>query len=168
MVKADDIKRKRKAEGLTVQELSEKLKVSKANLYKWEKGHKPANPEDYIKLENWLKDKVESVPQETVETIPQEPAKPVSQQDGLTLQAIVNLTESNNKLTRMLEKVMGRQTGSDEVLENQSILIAYQKTIFEHLAHVEARLDKRKVDDVAEEMGKSLNAYFDESRKRGS
>lgn len=35
--------------------LAKLLSVSKENLYKWEKGHRPANYEDNIKLENFTK-----------------------------------------------------------------------------------------------------------------
>lgn len=53
----------RKAKGLSVEEFAAKHNLNKANLYKWETGTKPSDPEDFIKLENILK--LESVPHET-------------------------------------------------------------------------------------------------------
>jgi transcriptional regulator with XRE-family HTH domain len=68
VVKGENIRKKRKALGLTGQQLADMLGVSKANLYKWEKGHAPSNPKDYIAVEKWLSTgEVESVPHETKE-----------------------------------------------------------------------------------------------------
>lgn len=61
------IRDKRKAEKLSAEELAKKLKVSAANIYKWEKGTKPSDPEDYIRLANWLK---------ILETIPNAVSEP--------------------------------------------------------------------------------------------
>lgn len=57
-----DIRSKRKQLGLTVEELADLLKVSKDNLYKWEKGTRPTRPEDFLAIENWLNGLVEIVP----------------------------------------------------------------------------------------------------------
>lgn len=62
------IRTKREQLGLTAGQLASMLDISKANLYKWEKGHLPSNPKDYIKVESWLKGKVESVPRATTAT----------------------------------------------------------------------------------------------------
>lgn len=61
MLNGADIRKKRKSLGLTAGELADLLSVDRANLYKWEKGHKPTDPEDYIKLERWLKGELENV-----------------------------------------------------------------------------------------------------------
>ena len=60
MFTGDDIIRKRKADGLTAIELADLLQVSVANLYKWQKGARPTDTEDYIKIENWLNEKIEN------------------------------------------------------------------------------------------------------------
>jgi transcriptional regulator with XRE-family HTH domain len=60
------IRKKRDELGLSARQLAEQLQVDKGNLYKWEKGHTPADPQDYIKITNWLGAGVESVPRETV------------------------------------------------------------------------------------------------------
>lgn len=58
----DQIKGKRKELKLSAEELATLIGVSKDNIYKWEKGTRPSNPEDYIKLTNWLNGKMEGVP----------------------------------------------------------------------------------------------------------
>lgn len=64
------IRDKRKAEKLSADELANKLKVSRDSLYKWEKGTKPSDPEDYLRLMNWLNSGVETVPEIENESIP--------------------------------------------------------------------------------------------------
>lgn len=65
MISGPAIRKKRKEMNLSVKDLAEALKVKPDNLYKWEKGTKPTDPEDYMKIENWLSGKLESVPHET-------------------------------------------------------------------------------------------------------
>lgn len=62
MFKGDEITKKRKAEGMNAKQLAEYLNVSVDNLYKWEKGHAPSKPEDYLKIIAWMGEKVENVP----------------------------------------------------------------------------------------------------------
>lgn len=54
MFTGNQIREKRKREGLTVRQLADILNVSEGSLYKWEKGVRPNNLEDYSKVENWL------------------------------------------------------------------------------------------------------------------
>jgi transcriptional regulator with XRE-family HTH domain len=65
MFTGEEIRKKRKQSGLSVEELADLLKVNKDNLYKWEKGIKPSRPEDYLAIENWLNKILENVPRET-------------------------------------------------------------------------------------------------------
>ncbi len=55
------IKEKRKKERLSAEDLALKLDLKKDNIYKWERGSKPSDPEDYKKIMEWL----ENVPRET-------------------------------------------------------------------------------------------------------
>lgn len=56
------IKKLRLSQGLNKKAFAEKHGLDISNFYKWEKGHKPQDPEDYLKLERILK--LESVPSE--------------------------------------------------------------------------------------------------------
>ena len=69
MFRGHDIRVKRQSLGLSAEALAEKLKVNKNNLYKWEKGHKPHDPEDFMKIKDWLAGNVESVPQKEESSI---------------------------------------------------------------------------------------------------
>lgn len=64
MVEGIEIRKRRKGLGLSAKELADILGVKEANIYKWEKGHKPNNPEEYLLLQRWLNGKFENVPHE--------------------------------------------------------------------------------------------------------
>jgi transcriptional regulator with XRE-family HTH domain len=66
----DQIRKKRKALRLSAEDLATLIGVNKENIYKWEKGTKPSNPEDYIKLMNWLKGTLENIPKNDQEMEP--------------------------------------------------------------------------------------------------
>jgi transcriptional regulator with XRE-family HTH domain len=65
MFTGEQIRIKRKQLGLSAQELADVLQVKKDNVYKWEKGTRPTDPQEYQRLENWLSGKMENVPHET-------------------------------------------------------------------------------------------------------
>lgn len=65
MVTGKDIKAKRKELGLSVVKLAHKLKLPADNIYKWEKGTRPSDPEDYKKIEKFVLEglyKIEDIP----------------------------------------------------------------------------------------------------------
>lgn len=68
MFTGDEIKRMRKQQNISAIKLAHLLNVKVENLYKWEKGHRPTDPTDYIKIESWLSGKLENVPRDTVST----------------------------------------------------------------------------------------------------
>lgn len=79
------IRDKRKKLGLSAKELGELIGVKDDNIYKWEKGTKPHDPEDFLKIETWLKD--ESVPDSKNGAVVQNKAQhgTNSQKQGLDL-----------------------------------------------------------------------------------
>lgn len=48
------IREKRRSLGLSAEALADILNVEPGNIYKWEKGHRPRNPEELMKVEKWL------------------------------------------------------------------------------------------------------------------
>jgi transcriptional regulator with XRE-family HTH domain len=55
------LKQKRQSENLSVVALSAKLGIGKEKIYKWEKGTRPSDPEDYKILETYLTDTPEYI-----------------------------------------------------------------------------------------------------------
>jgi transcriptional regulator with XRE-family HTH domain len=51
---ADRIKKMRKKEEISAEKLAKKIGVSKENIYKWEGGSKPSDPEAFARLTAWL------------------------------------------------------------------------------------------------------------------
>lgn len=66
MSRGDLIKNKRKREGLSAEALAAKLNVTEGKIYKWEKGHNPSDPEEYLRLKEWLDEKLENVTHENI------------------------------------------------------------------------------------------------------
>jgi phage repressor protein C with HTH and peptisase S24 domain len=65
------IREKRRKLRWSAERLAVYLQVNKENIYKWEKGKKPQDPEDYLKVMEWLKtpdEQLEPVPREVSET----------------------------------------------------------------------------------------------------
>lgn len=60
MFEGKQIRAKRRSLNLSAERLASLLGVNVNNLYKWEKGHRPHDPEDYMKVEKWLADNGET------------------------------------------------------------------------------------------------------------
>lgn len=84
MFTGEQIRSKRKGLKMSVEQLADLLRVKPDNLYKWEKGTKPNNAEDYLKIENWLSGKMENVPE-----------KPESETKTPTMESLVRSIELN-------------------------------------------------------------------------
>ncbi|HEU4903200.1 MAG TPA: helix-turn-helix transcriptional regulator [Flavisolibacter sp.] len=97
---SDAIKRKRKEESLSAKDLASKIQVRVDNLYKWEKGTKPTDPEDYLKVMNWLNGKVESIPkiEEKVLLPAQDSSQPI-------IQVVLNLSYIGKKNADSIDKM---------------------------------------------------------------
>jgi transcriptional regulator with XRE-family HTH domain len=57
------IKEKRSSLNWSASKLAKHLKVKAGNIYKWEQGIRPSDPEEFIKVQEWLNDSKESVKQ---------------------------------------------------------------------------------------------------------
>jgi transcriptional regulator with XRE-family HTH domain len=124
MFSGQEIRKKRKSLGLSAKALSAALEIKVENLYKWENGTKPTDPEDYIKIENWLSGKLETVPRET--TLPT-PAPPPSSEltdliasNRMMAEAMIidarnreNLTEANRELAKKVTASAPEQNQQD-------------------------------------------------------
>lgn len=60
------IKAKRKRERLSAEDLALKLGLKKENIYKWERGSTPSDPEEYKIIQDWLNN-LESIPKNEVD-----------------------------------------------------------------------------------------------------
>lgn len=67
MINPKAIRAKRKSLHLSAEALAELLGVKKENIYKWERGTRPSDPDIYLKIETWLREgpELSNVPHET-------------------------------------------------------------------------------------------------------
>lgn len=131
------IRAKRRALNLSAEKLAALLNVNVNNLYKWEKGHRPHDPEDYIKVEKWLAGNQESVT--TFQNAPQPPQNgEKSELLEMYRERIKELKEDKDYLKRNLEfSLTGLAVG-------QKSILAHVSTILEKDNEREAAGNKRK------------------------
>lgn len=165
MIKGEEIRKRRRSLNLSVKELASLLNVSENNLYKWEKGTRPTDPEDFIKLERWLKgEKVETVPENIAsEPLPSLIGKALP--DDYKDRAIFNLTESYNSLARSYENLVGMVARLIEGVDprTQEVLTATVGAIQNLL---EEQFVKRTQFSSRAEVRAALNTKRDEILKK--
>lgn len=85
-----------KQRGLNVQEIERQSGIKGGRIYKWLNGAGNPKVEDSEKLIKWAGQYLEDVPRATKEA---EAVQGPDKEKGLTMQALVNLTESNKTLS---------------------------------------------------------------------
>lgn len=160
MFTGEQIRQKRERDGLSAEELADLLGVKKANLYKWEKGHRPHNPKDYIVIEKWLASEMESVPKE---------ARPVAQNDksqtGLSWEEYAKILEADKAWFKqaMDSSLAAILKGVGELAEGQKDLLAYQQGWLNHLegsAQLVAKVQgQKKGSGVSKKDGKKTGTH---------
>lgn len=148
---ANDIKTKRKAEKLTAEGLAERIGVSKDNIYKWEKGTKPSDPEDYQKIMAWLGRKIEIVPIK----------KPGSFDYQADLKdAMATIRSYNDFLQRMLESSLGKVLRDQE--GNSGIIVELLKRDVRREADGNPEKEKEILDEIVHRIGPKLGSDLKE------
>lgn len=104
----NDIRIKRKSLRMSAQQLADLLDVKKDNIYKWETGTVPSDPEEYLKVVQWLTGKIENVPHETTKQ-----ATPQSDKEAMSLRVIQELAEGS---ARLAEAVLLKEKNTAEML----------------------------------------------------
>lgn len=146
MFKGEDIKRKRKASRMSAEALATLLKVSKENIYKWEKGTRPNNAEDYLKVENWLNGKLENVPQKTVSSGNIEKDSDSNKDDKY-----LKLLEDNDKFFKELVK-----SNLAGLLIGQRSIQANIEAGFQYSLHRESGGDQAKEEEMLQELDRRI------------
>lgn len=104
------IKNKRKEDNLSAKDLAELLKVPMDRIYKWEKGARPSDPQDFILITKWLDGHLEGEPNKKIAI---DYDKESMAKDLIQLKAIVKMLRSRH--AKLEAKVLGRSL--EEVLE---------------------------------------------------
>lgn len=109
--------------GLSAPELAQILGVKKANLYKWEKGHHPHNPVDFLKVEKWLAEKIESVPRGK-----DAPSDSLAAQNG-AISKNTDTDKPKNKLTTTTAKIDYGMKPTNGTNEHEAVIKDHIKAI---------------------------------------
>lgn len=176
MFTAADIIAKQKQEGISAKELAEKLNVRIENLYKWRKGKRPQDPEDYKKVERWLNGEIESVPLEK----PSGPIPENKKPDRIEqlLEMMIGLTKTQNTLLErqtknIEEKVLVIDSNLADALgivESLKLdLSSGREVVLRSLARLEKRKDQedllKEADNRAVELRAQLSGFDSHSGK---
>lgn len=146
MFTGEQIRQKRKQQGMSAEDLANYLNVKKENLYKWERGHKPNNAEDYIKLENWLDGKLENVPQKTVSS-----GNIQTDSDPENDDKYLRLLEDNDRFFKELVK-----SNLAGLLIGQRSIQANIEAGFQYSLHRESGGDPAKEEGMLQELDRRI------------
>jgi transcriptional regulator with XRE-family HTH domain len=166
------IKEKRKAERLSAEDLAVKLGTKKENIYKWEEGAKPSDPEIFSRLNGWLANtyfntnKSEQQPENTISF--REHLEAVKEQKRMAEQYAKELKEIIiAQLTGLDHKLTAAGKNLDAALAaafQQSLTMdAMGSTVLESLA----RLEKKKPDSLVLEAGRKQHERAKKEMQRG-
>lgn len=163
----DQIKAKRNKERLSAEDLARKLGLKKENIYKWERGSTPSNPEEYKIVTDWLNN-LEHSPK---------PLESSTTHDD-TRELIKALREHNETLKNQVQSSLTALHA--ELRSNRELLVslingttARGETIMEFLeeltrqqpGNLVARSDKREIDLQAKHNRKGNKAASDNDGK---
>lgn len=90
--------------GLSVPKLAIRLGLNHNNIYKWQKGAKPSDPEEYKIITKWITENLENVPR----GIEQGETPKIEMDANILMQAVLNLSESNKILAINNQKLVDR------------------------------------------------------------
>lgn len=156
MFEGKQIRDKRRSLNMSAEQLARKINVNVNNLYKWEKGHRPHDPEDYMKIENWLAGGKESVT--TFQNVPTKSETPQNGEKSEILdimrERIQDLKQDKEWLKKNLEfSLTGLAVG-------QKSILAHVSTILEKDDEREAAGNKKKEQTLKDDTGRRIGDKF--------
>lgn len=167
MTLGEKIKAKRKQDRLSAPDLGAKLGLNYNNIYKWEKGSTPSNPEEYAKIDRWLNN-LENVPHETtINDLEQEygnknPRPSARDQELEDKMTIIDLLK---KRIEFLEQTV--QANFAESMKNQLILAAKVDIALHDLSRIRASLEKKKASELLDIQRREIASHYERMLKTG-
>lgn len=146
----EKIKAKRKKERLSAEDLATKLGLKSTNIYKWERGSTPSNPEEYMKITQWLNN-LESTP---IHKTAEDDKVKVETKASNNPNPYLKLLEDNDRFFKTeyhnllisLNKILEIGMRSEELI----------KLNLEHVGNVEAHLKEVDPDIVHEQINNQI------------
>lgn len=150
----NQIRQKRKKLGLSADQLSELLGISKDKIYKWETGTKPSDAVELLKVQAWLSTELEIVPREKMEIAPTE--------DPYKEKYIALLEKENTQKDRIIDISL-----TELVLGNR-ISQAHLKTLLQITVVETAVMQKKDPVKALRAANKVVSDNFEAPGKTGS
>jgi predicted transcriptional regulator len=104
MIDGKKIREKRERLKWTAEKLADHLGVGRPNIYKWEEGVKPSDPEVYAKLKRWMNRKEAPAESETMK-VEDKPVKTVKS-NGIAIDYKEKYFSLLEKYNSLLEKTL--------------------------------------------------------------
>lgn len=144
------IKEKRDSQDLSAEKLALKLGVTKENIYKWERGSKPSDPDQLAALMKWLND-LENGTNKMADGTAKHEAKP----DLLAtlMETMTQLMKTQNSLLEeqkkeVVSKISTIETNLNRALGGVSKLSLHVESAREVVLQSLARLEKKKDENA--------------------
>lgn len=154
----EKIKHKRIKERMSAQDLAIKLSLKKENIYKWESGSKPSDPEEFARVSAWLNNS-ESVPHETV------PAIQIQPNTDRLLEMMVELMKTQNHILQ--GSVKGIEINLDKTQTGVDTIQMEVSSAHEVMLRSLARLEKKDQNILLKEASSIILKKFGTSNKKG-
>lgn len=156
----EQIKKKRKIDKISVPKLALLLGLKQENIYKWERGSKPSDPEEYQKITTWLK--LEQIPKSD---------KDLPHIDKMMSVLVELMQRQNHILDRQtrnveekVERIDANLTGALSQVDSLTLLVrSRSEVVMESLS----RLEKKPSDHLLKEAGNKAAAILRLSEKQG-
>jgi transcriptional regulator with XRE-family HTH domain len=140
------IKAKRDEEDISAEKLAKILGVTKENIYKWERGSKPSDPQVYNRITNWLNKSERSTNTASSQPTWEEVLRRADDH-AATLKEIIleTLRGMNGKLTGIDSNLNAVLAG---VRKNVAISEAVTKTALKSLARIEKKPEESLIQEA--------------------
>lgn len=166
------LKTKRQRYKLSAQQVASIIDVSKENIYKWEKGTTPRDPEEYMRLMEFLNE----------ENVPSKLEAFTTMQEHTQKYGLVDRTEElieslRAQISFLKEKCEGLEASKADlklVVQRQAEMFGYLHALDHHLVRLRVKSEKIPEDQLNAETGNIVAQFLengsvtDKSPKVGS
>lgn len=169
---------------LSALDLALRLKTNHQNIYKWEKGSKPSDPSEYLRLMDWLENDIKGESVESITLQERVDRYNTKADEKLSNLALLNLTESNKALAESnkdLAKAHLQLTENNHLLTAAVLkntvngdpgtspdVIATLQALQEYTAEISAQLNKTTVQKAGAVLGTKMTEKLKALQKKGT
>lgn len=139
----------RKSKNHSVQKVSELTGISADKIYKWEKGTRPSDAEDLLKIREYMSGKVETAPKKEQGKLESDPNNPPPAFVPIPWQEYIQLIHLSLEALR---------AGQSQILNQQARTIAEVRGYGQYQIQREVNWDQEKFVKIMERVGTIIGA----------